>query len=157
MNTFIRLLRIGLVVSSGLALSPQSAEEKHESLQSILERIPSQDQIDHFKKVLDQNPSKQTEFGRNAELKLAEETLQRVRESIPKLRERIKVGKSMFDYPGLLSRGRISFEPGDSGGVYHMYIGVYLRPLEGSTPFDFEILFSSTGKILKVGSIVWKS
>ncbi len=128
----------------------------HDSLSKILDQVPTQSEIDRFKELLFPSANKLTEFGKEAELKRAKESLEQVKEAVPKLRKLIKVGHSVFEYPGLLSRGRISHSELTRESLYTQYIGVYLRSSEGSEPYDFEITFNSKGIIQSVKSVVWK-
>jgi hypothetical protein len=76
--------------------------------------------------------------------------------AIPKLRSQIREGTSIFEYPGLLAKGSISYSGYASVDKYRMYLGSYFRDHEGSGPFDFEVLFDEKGIITAVRSVVWK-
>ncbi len=81
----------------------------------------------------------------------------RTKEIIPKLRKSLKTGASVFNYPGLLCKGDISFDAGLE--TYTLYLGVSLMPEggEGTVRTKFKITFDSKGKILRVENVVSKA
>jgi len=83
------------------------------------------------------------------EARLAIETAKTI---VPKLRKLLVTGRSVFDYPGLLSRGTITW----SGSEYDLYLGVYLRRDQGQGIYDFRLTFDAKGKILAVEDVIWK-
>ena len=90
-----------------------------------------------------------------AELERAKEDVAKAKEIIPKLRELIKPGASVFDYPGLLAHGDITWI--DLTKDYQLYMGVYLRDHEGQQPYDMRIRFDAKGVILRLEDVRWKN
>ncbi len=105
----------------------------------------------------------------------ANRTMKTVRELIPKLKKLLKPGVSIFEYPSLLAHGDITYtvikyaegaenpfastssrsaesKPAEYG--YRLYLGI--PKSEFMHPFDFEILFDSTGIIRAINSVDWK-
>jgi hypothetical protein len=95
-----------------------------------------------------------TEAGKEIELKRAREAIARAKVIIPQLRKAIKPGTSVFDYPGLLARGSISYD--EYSRKYECYFGVYLRREEGCEPYDFRITIDEKGLIKEVMDVIWK-
>lgn len=149
-------LPVAVLVSVGLS-SQEPARSGPEAFAELLERIPPQADIERYKAILHLRGASLTERGIELEREQAMKVMEQVKETIPKLKSMIKVGHSVFEYPGLLSRGRISYDALDRKNPYSMYIGVYLRGHEGSEPYDFEITFSPKGIINSVKPVVWKS
>jgi hypothetical protein len=78
------------------------------------------------------------------------------RERIPKLRELIAVGDSVFDYPGLLAVGETLFienrneHPEITGKFYRLFIGITAQTGEGHVPNMFGLDFDQKGKIVSI-------
>jgi len=81
----------------------------------------------------------------------AQKRLAKAKIAIPKLRKLITVGSSVFDYPGLLAHGRITY-----GAGYRLYFGAYFSGAEGHGPYDFNVVFNDTGIITAVDDVRWK-
>ncbi|WP_038168024.1 hypothetical protein [Verrucomicrobium sp. BvORR106] len=133
------------------------------------------------KALLDQLPPSQTTLWRHIaqvkgtgpqvtedQLKFANANLEKVREIIPQLRKSLKVGASIFSYPGLLAHGDITYQIIKGGGRdafaepaapveygYRFYIGI--PKSEFSHIYDFELLFDSQGIIRTINSVDWKN
>ncbi|MES2695211.1 MAG: hypothetical protein V4773_17180 [Verrucomicrobiota bacterium] len=90
-----------------------------------------------------------------AELKQAEEFVQKAKDIVPRLRKLILAGSSVFDYPGLVARGEIRWSEVEKH--YELYIGVYLRDSEGQGPYDMNIRFDAKGTIVEIKDVRWKS
>jgi hypothetical protein len=73
---------------------------------------------------------------------------------IPNLRKHIQEGTSVFDYPGLLSRGLISWN--EHSKDYTMYLGVGTVGGQGTEPYAMLIAFNSQGKISAVRDVIVK-
>lgn len=88
--------------------------------------------------------------------KHAAETIDKAKEIVPRLRKLLKVGSSIFDYPGLLSKGDIRFNSNEK--TYGLYVGVsFVRAGgQGSSPYAFTVHFDDKGKILDIADVVWK-
>lgn len=154
-------LAFGVLASAAdpAAVSPDEAKE----MKMLLESLPSQ-------RVLMEARSTVSRLAREGqegpELERAQETLKNLKQTLPKLRKLLKVGAPILAYPGLLAHGNITytvvkssgdpFHPGPSTTEYgyRLYIGVPVE--EGIYPYDMEILFDESGKIVKVQGVDWK-
>ena len=87
------------------------------------------------------------------EMKEANKAVAKAKEIVPQLRKLIVAGRTVFDYPGLLGRGAITWNSPD----YDLYLGVYLRSDQGCEPYDMRITFDQKGKILTVEDVRWKN
>ncbi|MEK7415696.1 MAG: hypothetical protein AAB263_20515 [Planctomycetota bacterium] len=85
--------------------------------------------------------------------KTASEKVALAKKIIPALREQLKTGKSVFDYPGLISRGQITYH---SSGKYEIYFGVYLLGDQGQDKYDFKLVISERGLIDEINDVIWK-
>ena len=155
----MKIRKISIAIASIISASAYSQEPLSIDIKDykiILEQIPPQTQIRMYMDLINPSKATKTPYGIELELKTANEHLEKMKIAIPKLRNLIKIGTSIFDYPGLLSRGFISYSEYSSDGKYRMYIGAYFRSREGSGPYDFEILFNEKGIITNVKTVVWK-
>jgi len=125
-----------------------------EDIKSIIQSLPRQENISHFKKALLKENDNLSEKGKETELKIANSYIEKIKIAVPKLRKLIKVGTSVFNYPGLLSKGYVSYH--EYSKEYEIYIGVYLLTHEGSGPYDMQIFFNQNGIIERVETVVWK-
>jgi len=121
------------------------------ALAQLLKDIPRQDILYRYAELVKGREKAKTE----EELADAKRVVERVKVAVPELRKLIKVGKSVFDYPGLLARGWVTFI-GPPPPEYSVYIGVYLRIDQGREPYDFRIFFDGEGKITAVEDVIWK-
>jgi hypothetical protein len=125
----------------------------------LLREIPTPARLDACKRLLlpagtETGARSQTEAQQTAEREQAKATLERAKAAIPALRKLLKPGTSVFDYPGLLAHGAISYD--EHTKTYESYMGFYPRQLEGREPYDFLIVFDSTGQILAVHDVTHK-
>ncbi|MBK8803227.1 MAG: hypothetical protein IPN71_14455 [Fibrobacteres bacterium] len=147
-----------LIAGSTSILWAKSTEKPNrKELAGIIEQIPRQEDISHYRALI--SPEKKTPvltaYEKDADLKQATEGIENLKIAIPKLRNLLIVGASVFDYPGLLSRGVISYD--ENGDIYCMYVGAYFRKHEGSGPYDFRLFFDRMGKITAVETVVYKN
>lgn len=162
MNAIKSSLCFALLTQSFLH-AQKAPQEPVESFASLLAKIPRQEEIAKFKEIVFMKRSilplkRLTEPppGKEREFNEASKAMDNVIYAIPKIRKLIKPGKSIFDYPGLLSRGRITYNDGSNKPYYTQYFGAYLRSTEGSGSYDFEIIFNCDGLITEVKSVVYK-
>lgn len=87
-------------------------------------------------------------------MKIAREAIERAKSIVPVLRNAIKPGTSVFDYPGLLACSTISFD--EYGRKYQCYVGVYLLSHEGREPYDFWVVLDEKELIVEVQDVIHK-
>ncbi|MCK5708067.1 MAG: hypothetical protein KAI43_10480 [Candidatus Aureabacteria bacterium] len=155
LKTFIIAFLVLFAISNKVfAEAPVSQKQQFIKLldqlarQSILDKY--QDIVKHPEKAKYKN-----------ELKYAKEEVNKAKKIIPELRKLIKIGNSVFDYPGLIAHGKIqytvlkqisdvTFEKG-----YILYLGVFFGA-EGIRETDFQIVFDENGIITEVNDVDWK-
>jgi len=132
--------------------TPNGAE-----VSALLEELPSQEQLSEARTVIVDPARRFTGLTekKSAKIEYAELVVAKAKDIIPKLRKLIAPGVSVLDYPGLL--GRVTVRWYTDTGKYEQYLGVYLKPEEGSGPYDLKIIFDSEGIILEIKDVVWKS
>ncbi|QQS06933.1 MAG: hypothetical protein IPK50_08555 [Fibrobacterota bacterium] len=145
-----------LVFLSSIPCAKPIDKPSRKEILNIIEQIPRQEEIARYRALLspEVEASVRTATTKAEDLEQAAEGMENLKSAIPKLRKLLIVGSSIFDYPGLLSRGLISYD--ESGDTYRMYIGAYFRDHEGSGPYDFQIFFDRLGKITAVKSVLYK-
>ena len=84
----------------------------------------------------------------------------KAKENVPKLRKLIKLKTSVFDYPGLLARGLITYhnatDPGEVGS-YRLWVSAdYAGHQMFVQPHEFELYFDDSGIITDVRDVQWK-
>lgn len=139
-------------------------EEESRSVKALLDQLtPSQATVWRYIAL-----TKGTGNNSNPdELKAANASLAKVREVIPQLRKRLKVGTSVFSYPSLLAHGDINYQiikgtganPSAEAGAsveygYRLYMGI--PKSEFTHIYDFELFFDSQGVIRAINSVDWK-
>lgn len=78
-------------------------------------------------------------------------------ENIPKLRKLLKVGANVFDYPGLLTRGILSYDEYATNGEYELWISATYAGVEGRIlPYEFRLQFTNRGVITAINDVQWK-
>lgn len=147
---------LSILFGVAVATTAHSAEATAEAAE-LLGRLPSQRVLKEARDIVIfassefHEPKHKTE----AELKQAQAVVAIAKEIIPRLRKLIKPGFSVLDFPGLLARGEITWS--DLEKHYEIYLGVYLRDVEGQRPYDMKIRFDAKGKIVEVKDVIWKS
>ena len=149
----LRPLILNLLAVFGLAIftvelhSEEAAPAKN-PIAELIEKLPRQELLDkaYHSKTLD---------GEEATVNVA--TLLRACELLKQLRNLLKPGTSVFSYPGLLSKGRISYD-GKVGDFekYRLYMGIPPGRGEGIGETDFEVVFDEKGLIHEIKSVDWK-
>ena len=129
----------------------------------LIQELPTSYELNQAKKLL-ANPADFSRYedkstrlsndGKKRLLSKAKNDIQKAKLIIPQLKGIIKVGKSIFNYPGLITKGRISYDSDTE--EYRLYIGVYLLDHEGKEPYDLNIVFASNGIIKSVKNVIWK-
>lgn len=129
----------------------------------MIEELPHSDSLKKSFDVICENEkipllrpmkSELTEKGKKYLLEESKKNIEKAKNIVPKLKELIKIGTSVFDYPGLISKGSIRYNK--DMNEYSLYIGVYLRRHEGSGPNDFELIFDEKGIIKEVKKCIYK-
>lgn len=126
------------------------------AVSQLLLDIPSQSNLEHYQSLV--VPCRGTfvmnESAKAKELEHAMAEVERAKVNLPKLRKLLRPGTSVFEYPGLLAHGKISYN--EYSKTYNCYIGLYLLPHEGVEPYDFYLTFDSRGQITAVENAVHK-
>jgi hypothetical protein len=81
--------------------------------------------------------------------------------AIPRLRKLIKINASIFDYPGLLTRGFLSssrdYSRKGEHEIYRLMVSATYNGKEGTiSPYEFELYFDDSGIITKINDVRWK-
>ena len=138
-----------------------SAEDNE--IRKMIEELPHSNSLKESFDIICENeknpffrPMKRelTEEGKKYELEESKKNIEKAKNIVPKLKELIKTGTSVFDYPGLISKGSIRYNIHKN--EYRLYIGVYLRRCEGSGPNDFELIFDEKGIIKELNRCIYK-
>lgn len=141
-----------------IAVSPETAKESEQLLASMISQTDAQKYY-HF--LYPGTPNAST-----AEIEKAKEHLEKYRENRLKLRSLLKVGASIFDYPGLLAHGEIQYDPSraepfsssenqkPSAPVYRLFVGLFRY--RGKGPENFDIVFGKDSVILEIRTITSK-
>ena len=127
----------------------QQAAKPQDEFVRLLTDVSSTEQLLEYNKLLNQ-PFAQT----NKEaVEHARERIEKAKKAIPKIRKLIVIGTSVFDYPGLLAHGRITY---DESSGYDLYFGAYFRGGQGSAPYDFWVTFNRKGVVTDVKNVIYK-
>ena len=149
-NNIKYLFLITLLLFPSCSKSPTKKPLKHQidikTVEKLIEELPCADILSQKKKVLHDSKSSKND------IKLAKEEIEKAKLIIPKLRKHIKKGSSIFDYPGLIEKGRIKYRP---PRLYLLYLGVYLKSEEGKGPYDFRVIFNKQGIIEEIQDVDW--
>jgi hypothetical protein len=130
---------------------PVVAAEESKDAAALLAQLPSQATL-HWARdaVLANRPTKPTD----EDVRQASECIATIKKVIPQLRPLIRPGTSVFDYPGLLVHGDLSWS--EFLKQYQIVVGIYLSQEQGIGSFDFAIDFDAKGQILKVDKVIHK-
>lgn len=172
MKQFLITLIASLALLNSLPAEDLFAQSKEAAeVKTLLNILPPQSVIWRDFGLLRQQPPSPD----GAAVSSANSTMKTVREMIPKIRKLLKPGVSIFAYPSLLAHGDITYtvikhatgaeDPFASTALrsteskaaefgYRLYMGI--PKSEFAHPFDFEILFDSTGIIRAINSVDWK-
>lgn len=145
----------GVMAAEPVAVSSDTSKE----VEQLLAGLPSQAELRQYYEL-----SLSADATANpADKANATEQLKKFREGTAKLRKLLKVGTSIFAYPGLLAHGDISYleisggffspSPTPSKHGYRLFVGL---PVRRTTPYDFEILFGNDGVISAINQVSWK-
>ena len=152
--TRMRTLVVSILSLANAALLAADARSDGIEAERLLRELPRQAVLRASRDLVvgGEFPDGARERASAQQLAEAERAIAKAKEIVPKLRKLLVVGRSVFDYPGLLARGEITW----SALSYDLYIGVYLRPNQGRGPYDFRVTFDAKGVILSVEDVVWK-
>jgi hypothetical protein len=155
-----------LAFSGGLVTAAVVPVPKSEITEvvALLERLPSQQTIWRVYRLLQQH----SPTAPKAEIEGAQMTMNTVKEVVPKLRKLLKTGVSVFTYPTLLAHGDVTWtiitpvsklrepdhDPKSVEWGYRLYVGT--PAAEFVHPYDFQVLFDSTGTIRSIDGVDWK-
>lgn len=126
-----------------LITATQAAEPEHEAVARLIENIMPPHSAELAVGVI-AHPEK---FGLE-EVTRAQIQIDKAKEATVKLRAMIKVGTNVFDYPGILSRGFITYQRTGGKGYYNLAISRVggIR----SKPYGFELSLDDHGIVTKI-------
>ena len=155
-----------LAFSGGLVAAEVAPVPKSEIAEvvALLDRLPSQQTIWRQYRLLQEHPPKAPK----AEIEGSQKTMDTVKEVVPKLRKLLRTGVSLFTYPTLLAHGVVTWtiitpvsklrehdhNPKSVEWGYRLYVGMPVE--EFVHPYDFQVLFDSTGTIRSIEGVDWK-
>jgi hypothetical protein len=131
------------------AQAADDQEKLANDFRELIEKLPPQAILSKSMSILN------NENVQGRESKDAEGYYQIAKEIAPKIRKLLKVGTSVFAYPGLLAHGAISYGkiipkgPNKYEFGYSLYVGMS-HGTEGIGRSDFKILFDETGIIKSI-------
>ena len=137
---------------------PSPADLLRKQMEQLLDDLPGQSDLTRYQALVT-HPETAKDSG---ELDRARKKVQLAQERIPKIRALIKVGTSVFDYPGLLAAGRLHYDalrelPDRTFEFdYIIYFGVFVESRgEGVGASDFEAVINEKGIITEVRNVRW--
>lgn len=141
-----------LLLSGAICLAGDREQSAFKQMQGLIHSLPRFEQVQaDFALTHYQAPASEKKREANARLDKAKEGFKR-------LRSLLRVGTSIFDYPGLLALSRpryIEFE-----NKYAMALGIPSEDLrangQGTEPDKFEVIFDNRGTITEVRPIIVK-
>ena len=152
MNRLLVLLLFGSIFLA--AARSESAKSDLDELLRLIEDVPSPQMIDQYYRTIHQKDT------RPEEVAFAHSQMAKGRESIPKLRKLIKIGTSIFDYPGLVTRGYATYDRrkyDKRGGAYTLFVSASFSGREGrSLPYEFRLTFDDKGLITALEDVTYK-
>ncbi len=146
------------VAVEAIAVSTATATEMEQVLASMTSQSDAQ-KFFHFLYPGDPNTEK-------AKIEEAKNQLEKYREDRLKVRALVKVGTSIFAYPGILAHGEITYEPSKvryfeprendkpSDPVYRLFVGLIRN--RGKGPENFDIVFGIDGVIREIKTVTSK-
>ncbi len=151
-------LAVAVLIIQACAVANDSGKLDIKEFRSLLNDTPSQVILDRCKWLI-KHPDKARD---KSEIDWAHQQIEKAQTNVPKIRAFLKPGNSVFDYPGLISCGRITYHgatrerpDGASGsGSYSLYLGVFLG-FEGIGKSDFQMNFDEKGVITGVEDVDW--
>lgn len=156
--TAIQRIVLGSVALLFSALTLLAADQTTPTndVAALLKDLRPPDQLARYKDLVIPSNGQTIEspLAKQGEMSLARAAIERAKAIVPALRKAIKPGTSVFDYPGLLARGTISYD--EHARKYRCYVGVYLLSHEGREPYDFWVVFDEKGQIEEVQDVVHK-
>jgi hypothetical protein len=140
-----------LVIALTCFTSGQEPAPKPEKLEALIEDVNSPYMTDLFHREI-KDETQRPDVREHARSKL-----EKAKESIPKLRKLIRIGSSIFDYPGLMSRGYLHYNRIGTKGTYSLKISATFIGREAAVlPYEFRLEFDDRGIITKVDDIRYK-
>ena len=152
MNRLIVLFLFGSILLA--AARSESAKSDLDEIVRLVEEVPSPAMRDRYYRTIHEKDS------RPDDVAFAHSQMAKGREAVPKLRKLIKIGTSIFDYPGLVTRGYATYDRrkyDKRGGAYTLVVSASFSGLEGrSLPYEFRLEFDDRGLITALEDIVYK-
>ena len=135
-------MRIPFLLLATVAVLAAEADPKPvESVSELIRALPPQSVLSEARQLLRNEAAGVSESKERSPgaLERASANVREAERVIPELRKRIKVGASIFDYPGLLSRGLIGWN--EQSKDYTMYLGVGTIGGQGREPYAMHVTF----------------
>ncbi|MDB6118776.1 MAG: hypothetical protein JWO08_2557 [Verrucomicrobiaceae bacterium] len=148
-------------------LGLRAAEPAKQGLAEIIASIPTRSSLEASIRDLDRGSSRPSVVPRDGEpvvptLVSREEAtaiLRKAQNAFNQLRTTLKVGTSIFDYPGILALGTPAFS-GGANGNYRLKLGIppgwAWAQEQGANPDEFSVDFDSKGVITQIAPVVYK-
>lgn len=146
----------------GAAATPPIAvpDETVAKVTKLLEQLPSQHVMRNCQMLVTNPPGKASDPN-GERVAAARKMVAKVQEIIPELRKHLKVGTSVFSYPGLLAHGEILYlglwDEDPFAANPRLEMGYRLRmglPIGYSDHrFEFEVVFDSSGIIRRFAEV----
>jgi hypothetical protein len=129
----------------------QELAPKPETLEALIEDVNSPTMTELFYHQI------KDETERPDVRALARATIEKAKKSVPKLRKLIRIGSSIFEYPGLMTRGHLLYNHIGSIGTYSLRISATFIGREAAVlPWEFMLEFDDRGTITKIYDIRYK-
>jgi hypothetical protein len=133
--------------------------ETSTKVKSLLSELPPQAMLWQYQSLVN-NPHKDADKN-ETRVAVARQQVTKAHEIIPQVRKLLKMGASVFSYPGLLAHGDITYQaigkadPFAANANIEMGYRLYMGLPVGQTrhTFDLEILFDSVGTIREIAEV----
>lgn len=137
---------LALIILLLLAVSMRA--EPDPAALKLIRHIPSQAAIDHFREQAKSGSSE-------SESQKAKDALLAAIKDFRTLQPLIKIGSSIFDYPGLLALPTVGLLSYDAEKhLYKIPIGAYALIPEGSDQWIFKVCFDDKGIIRRIEPVL---
>jgi hypothetical protein len=145
-----------ILLTTVVTLAAEPVPKPIETVSELIRELPPASDLSEARQLLNRELSGVPEAKERTpeNLERARDNVRKAKLVIPKLRKRIKEGTSVFDYPGLLSRGLISWN--EDSKDYTMYLGVATVNEPRTEPYAILITFNTQGVISAVRDIIIK-
>jgi len=139
--------------ATGEEVTPVTDEE----LVKLIQSLPNADYLPpRYRLPEGVSPMQSIPEEKRDAVKKYHDNMKELGERYAKLKGYLKNGKSIFDYPGLLAKGKIRYD--EHQKRYRMVVGVYdrLRHAGSQGVFGpYRVVFESTGIIIEIKDVVY--